>query len=74
MGDKPHSHSYTYAGVVYQVVTYPTPGTGARDVLYYDHYFCQQCLDHQYQKLVGRSTTYEPIRHNATPMPEGRHG
>lgn len=64
-----HEHSYEYLGVVYNVQTYAVPGTGAKDIYYYDRYVCSACLDAQYHRLSATTTTYERIQFDATPAP-----
>lgn len=62
-------HRFVYAGVKYKDSRYPRPGSGAHDRYYYDHYYCDRCIEHCYEQLPTISSTYEPPLFNATPQP-----
>lgn len=68
--EQQHEHNYVYGGVVY-VFGDRLPGSGARQVRYYDRYYCAGCLDYQYQRLDFVGSSYDEIRFNATPAPQG---
>lgn len=67
---KEHEHHYEYSGVVYTLGG-KRPGSGAREVLYYDRYFCSACLDCVYHRLPTTSDSYGAVLFNATPAPNG---
>lgn len=60
-------HVFTYGGVKYEIDETPRAGTSARDVNYYDWFYCTRCAEPKLIRLKAKSNTYEPTRFNATP-------
>lgn len=38
-------HEWKYQGLVYRLSEYNMPGSGAREVIYSDRYYCARCLE-----------------------------
>jgi heterodisulfide reductase subunit B len=55
--------------VVYTIAAYANPGGSAKDVTYYDRYYCSVCLAHRYERLSVTTDTYQNILFNATSAP-----
>ena len=61
-------HTFVFRGVVYE--TLAATGSSTRcPVNYYNDYFCNRCLTHNYELLDGDYTTWDGILHGATPRP-----
>lgn len=52
-------HNYQFQGVVYGQSTYPRPGSGAHDRIYWDRYYCTKCLDVEDKNRREMGTTYD---------------
>lgn len=50
-------HHWQFQGIVWSHAEYPTPGTGARDMVYEDRYFCDKCLEikDKNKRIIGNS-------------------
>lgn len=70
MDEQQHEHNYVYQGVVY-AFGIRLPGSGAKEVHYYDRYYCTGCVACQYQRLDFVGSSYDQIKFNATPAPRG---
>ena len=53
-------HNYQYKGLEWKESKHERAGTGARDVDYYDTYFCTKCLAKEHQYKGALTNTYEP--------------
>lgn len=62
-------HRFVYAGVKYEESKYPMPGSSARDRHYFDHYYCERCLEHRYEQLPATNNTYSEPLFKATQKP-----
>lgn len=60
-------HKFVHGGVKYEIQEWKIPGGGAQPVYYFDWFYCEKCLQNEYQRLAESSNTYEPIRFEATP-------
>ena len=61
-------HRYAYAGIRYADGTNPLPGSGARARYYAHIYFCERCMDHLTERIVGvEDNTYGKVQFGATP-------
>jgi hypothetical protein len=68
MRESSNPHVWVYRGVGFYVTDKLLPGSGAKDIEYYDVYFCSRCTALITTKLEANSSSYEPIRYNATPV------
>lgn len=62
-------HRFIYAGVKYTESKYTMPGSGAHERDYFDHYYCDRCLEHRYEQLPVTNNTYSPPLFSASPKP-----
>lgn len=60
-------HKFTYAGIKYELTNNRYPGSGAREVQYFDFFFCEKCLEKKYVKLDCVTTSYDKIQFGAAP-------
>lgn len=63
---QPCDHLWCYAGVRYEL-GHRLPGSSAREVLYFDAYFCQRCLERTYVRTTFTGSSYDQILFGATP-------
>jgi hypothetical protein len=74
MNMKDCEHIYVKDGMRYLVGKYKNPEyarlADANPVFYYTFYFCEKCLNKQYEKMGLELDTYAAVRYDALPMPE----
>jgi hypothetical protein len=63
-------HEYTHGGVKFSVSNHALSGTGAHERTYYDWFYCKKNPDHEWFRVIGHDTTYDPVKYNATPRGE----
>lgn len=61
-------HKYVYVGIVFKIDNYPLPGSSAKEITYFDKYFCEKCLNIRHIELNDKSNTYNGIKYDAKPM------
>lgn len=63
------AHEYAHQGLVYRFSSRNRPGSGARDVQYWDAYFCARCLAMEYRNRRVHGNSYERAIDGAVPAP-----
>lgn len=73
MGDRCalNEHNWQYVGVRYRL-GHRIAGSSAREVEYFDCYFCTRCRRREYTKLKLVHDSYQSVQHEATPMEADR--
>lgn len=63
------AHQWVYRGVVYRTGR-QIGGSSAREISYYDCYFCKRCLGTRTRQLDVTHDSYQRIRFDAKPAPD----
>jgi hypothetical protein len=59
-------HRFVYEGIRYAEGQLNNPGGSARTRYYARAYFCQRCLERQFELMGAIGDSYEPLRYDAT--------
>lgn len=60
-------HDFVFKGLVYSHSEHNMPGSGAKERIYADAYYCRKCLHHTYRNARVIGNSYCKIEFGAIP-------